>query len=76
MNDEYVTEVQLKDGSVKEVCFSYELDGYQPLVYGVFDTETDDDLTDSVTDESFDSVYGKICEEVACRATDYFDMER
>lgn len=76
MNDEFVTVVQLKDGSVKEVCFSYEIDGYQPLVYGVFDSETDDDLTDQVSEAEFDKVYVKLCENIAERASDYFDMER
>lgn len=76
MNEDYFTYVQLKDGSVKRVSFSFDLDGYKPLVYGVFDAETDDDLTDQVSESEFDKVYGKICESVAERASDSFDMER
>ena len=76
MNDEYYSSVQLKDGSYREVCLSFDVDGYKPIVYGVFDAETDEDLTDLVKTESYDEVYALICLAVSERATDYFDMER
>ena len=57
MNNEYETLVTL-NGSLALVSVSYEMDGYKPLIYGIFlMDEFDTDVTVDIEESEFDRVY-------------------
>lgn len=80
MNNEYSTKAWL-DGKLVDVVATYEVDGFEPLIYGVFALGNEDmDVTDSIHPDEFDRIYTAICENVVSTMTDAAeyaaDMER
>ena len=77
MNHEHQT-YAIIDGKRVEVVATYDVDGYKPLIYGLFDGETD--LTNSITNADYDRIYTEISESVIenmIEAAEMFaDMER
>ena len=80
MTSEYSTMAWL-DGKLVDVVATYEVDGVEPLVYGVFALGNEDiDVTDAIHPDEFDRIYTAICENVVGTMTDAaemaMDMER
>lgn len=58
MNSEYETKAWIK-GKLVPVTASFDLDGYKPLIYGIFDTN-DIDVTEEIHPDEFDRIYTEI----------------
>lgn len=74
MNHEYETHAEIK-GERRVVVASYELDGYKPIIYGIFD-EDDNDVTELV---DYDRIYTDLCADIigtAADAADYLKGDR
>lgn len=58
MNGEYESKAWVK-GKLVPVVASYELSGYKPLIYGIFD-DYDNDVTEEIHPDEFDRIYIEI----------------
>ena len=79
MNNELETTATLKNGHTMDIVVAYEVDGYKPLVYGLFDTD-ERDLTNEVDEREYDRIYElcsqHIIDEMIGAAEMAADMER
>ena len=70
MNSEYKSSAWV-DGKLVEVVATYELDGLEPLVYGIFALDNDDiDVTEKIHPDEFDRIYSEISADVVGTLTD------
>lgn len=79
MNYEYETMAWV-DGKLVQVVATYELDGLEPLVYGVFALDNEDlDVTEKIHQDEFDRIYSAICADTVSTladASDYMEDRR
>lgn len=52
------------EGERLSVVVSYELDGYKPLIYGVFTEADDEDLTLVISEAEFDRIHAEVSQHV------------
>ena len=68
------------EGERIEVVVAYEVDGYAPLIYGIFAESDDDDLTLLVDEDEWDRLHNEVSQHIIeCmteRAEMACDMER
>lgn len=70
MNSEYET-LAWVDGHLIPVVASYEVEGLEPLIYGVFALDNEDiDVTEKIHHDEFDRIYTAICADVVGTLTD------
>lgn len=76
---EYSTHADI-EGERGPVVVSYELDGYKPLIYGIFTEDDDEDLTLVISEDEFDRIYLEVSQHVIENMIEsaemYADMER
>ncbi len=58
MNSEYETKAWV-NGKLVPVTATFELDGYKPLIYGIFDP-LENDITELIHPDEFDRIYLEI----------------
>jgi hypothetical protein len=58
MNGEYETKAWVNDKLIPVVA-TFEMDGYKPLIYGIFDAEIND-VTEELHPDEFDRIYTEI----------------
>ena len=80
MNHEHETQAEI-NGNMIDITASYELDGYKPLIYGLFETaDGSNDLTNFISEADYDRIYEEISLAVIENMTDAAeaaaDMER
>ena len=62
------------DGERLAVVVSYELDGYKPLIYGVFTESDDEDLTLVISEAEFDRIHAEVSQHVIEDMTERAEM--
>lgn len=62
------------EGERLSVVVSYELDGYKPLIYGVFTEANDEDLTLVISEAEFDRIHAEVSQHVIERMTEAAEM--
>lgn len=70
---EYSTYADI-DGERGPVVVSYELDGYEPLIFGVFSEADDEDLTLVISEAEFDRIHAEVSQHVIERMTEAAEM--
>lgn len=84
LNHEYETTAWVKGTTgthLIDVVATYELDGLEPLVYGIFEkADPENDVTDLIHPDEYDRIYEAISADVVGTLTDAADyaagMER
>ena len=76
LNNEYETAAWI-NGKLVDVVATYEVDGLEPLVYGVFALDNEDiDVTEKIHPDEYDRIYSAICADVVGTLTDAAEMAR
>ena len=81
MEYEYETHCDI-DGERGQVVVTYFLESgeYQPLIYGIFEIDSDQDITVAVPENEFDRIYEEVCQDSLDRLTAsaeaYFEGDR
>jgi hypothetical protein len=52
------------DGELIEVVAEYDVDGYEPLVYGIFAKVDEEDLTLVISEAEFDRIYEEVSQDI------------
>jgi hypothetical protein len=62
------------DGERLEVVASYETDGFQPMIYGIFAKADDEDLTLLISEDQFDRIHEEVSQHIIERMTEAAEM--
>jgi hypothetical protein len=62
------------DGELIEVVAEYDVDGYEPLVYGIFAKADEEDLTMVISEAEFDRLYLEVSQHVIEDMTERAEM--
>ena len=73
LNNEYETTAWI-NGKLVDVVATYEVDGLEPLVYGIFEqADPENDVTELIHPDEFDRIYSEISADVVGTLTDAAD---